>query len=289
MNMPVNLLQRHRFDKHAIEMIALAAIVKALHENSTLYLNNLSIKAFGELFCVSYYKAKSLLEMAKESELFIYNEKKNCLFAKPFKSKFIITRGKRGQYKSAEDYVRKIDVVSEDSVFVNNREKITKVSLRKVITLLRRTLLHNVFSAEKRNELVQENKFSCNRSKAPKSMRCLAKSFGMSKASASRYIKGMVDDKEVSKSEMVAECVIPVLNDTTASEYTNKPYHRHFVAWYNPKSGCWSGWVNLGCKYTIIDNKVSRSFQHVIYNHKKRLSHKVEKPNPLAYLDNFNA
>lgn len=144
-------------------MIAMAAIVKALHENSTLYLDKLSIKAFGELFCVSYYKAKSLLEMAKESEFFIYNEKKNCLFAKPFKSKFIITRGKRGQYKSAEDYVRKIDVVSEDSVFVNNREKITKVSLRKVVTILRRTLLHNVFSAEERNELVQEKKLSCNR------------------------------------------------------------------------------------------------------------------------------
>lgn len=89
---------------------------------------------------------------------------------------------------------------------------------------------------------------------------------------------------------MVAECVIPNLNDETTQEYLNRPYHKRFIAWCNPKTGHWSGWTNLGCKYAITNNKVKGSFQHVIYNHKKRLSSVVNNNNnPLAYLDNFNA
>nr|DAU46002.1 MAG TPA: hypothetical protein [Caudoviricetes sp.] len=81
LNIPTELLQQYRFDKIDIEMIAVAIIVKSLHENSTLYLDNLSIQDFGKLICVSYYKAKKLLEAAKQSNFFIFNEKKNSLYA----------------------------------------------------------------------------------------------------------------------------------------------------------------------------------------------------------------
>lgn len=289
LNIPTELLQQYRFDKIDIEMIAVAIIVKSLHENSTLYLDNLSIQDFGKLICVSYYKAKKLLEAAKQSNFFIFNEKKNSLYAKPFKSKVIITRGKHGQYQSAEDFVRKIDIQAEHTAYVDGKEKIISVSLRKVVVILRRTLLENAIGAEERERVKSRKAVSCNPDTKPIPMRSLAKSFGMSKSSASRYIKGMVDDKEVSKSEMVTEYVIPNLNDTTTQEYLNRPYHRRFIAWCNPKTGHWSGWTNLGCRYAITNSKVKDSFQHVIYNHKKRLSSVVNNNNPLAYLDNFNA
>lgn len=270
-------------------MIAVAMIIKSLHENSTLYLSNLSIQSFGKLFCVSYYKAKKILETAKQSNLFFFNKKKNSLYAKPFKSKTLITRGKHGQYQSPEDFVRKIDVPAEYVAYVDGKEKAISVSLRKMVVILRRTLLNNVIGAEERERVKSRKNVSCNPYSKPIPMRSLAKSFGMSKSSASRYIKCMINDKEVSKSQIVAECVIPYLNDTTANEYLSKPHHKHFVAWCNPKTGQWSGWTNLGCRYAIINNNVKKSFQHVIYNHKKRLASVVKKNNPLDYLDNFNA
>ena len=79
----------------------------------------------------------------------------------------------------------------------------------------------------------------------------------------------MVDNKKVSKSGIVAECVITDLNETTESVYlktqTKIP---HYKVWHNTKSGVWSAWVVYGHVYSITDRKISESFKNVIFNYR---------------------
>ena len=81
----------------------------------------------------------------------------------------------------------------------------------------------------------------------------------------------MKREGKISKTRALSECVIPELNDETASEWLEIHPKRKFYAWHNKRSGGWTGWVGYGCIYTITDRSVSESFMHIIWNHKVRV------------------
>jgi hypothetical protein len=257
-NIPISLIRGCKQDKNLLELLACAIIIKSKHQNSCLY--GLKITSLMELFGVSYKKALRLKESLKTSDLFIYNEKKDCIFAKSFKSTDTKYYGKRQRYAAKADYCRKLQVTDG-------------MTLRELVRELRNTLLLCAINANEQDGFIVSTDKSIPATK-PNVQRAipqrkLARSFGMSKSSASRYINKMVDDKKVSKTQIVAECVITDLNETTESDYrktqTKIP---HYKVWHNIKSGGWSAWVVYGRVYSIMDRTTSESFKNVIFNYR---------------------
>lgn len=214
-----------------------------------------------ELFGVAHKKAHKVLESLRRHELFIYNKEKDCLFAKSFKSKDKKHYGKHGKYTAIADYCRKLQV--KDGM-----------KMRDVVKQLRYTLLMNVINASGHDGLIvsmnQEHTIATKQNaERVIPQRKFAKAISMSKQSVSRLIKELVKAKVVGKSEIVAECVIPVLNDDTASDY----YKNHlipFVPYHDEENGGWSGLVICGRAYSILRRDISESFKHVIYNYKRQ-------------------
>lgn len=211
-----------------------------------------------ELFGVSYRKAQKVLKSLKTHELFIYNQRKNCVFAVSFKSPYVKRYGKHGKFKAKAEYCRKLQV--SDSI-----------TLRELVRELRNTLLMNVIHANEQDGFIVGNNFqSATKPNVQRVIpqRKLAESFGMSKASASRYINKMVEDNRVRKSDVIVECVITELNETTEEEYCKRQAKApNYKAWHNIKSGGWSAWVVYGSAYSIEDRAISDSFKNVIFNY----------------------
>lgn len=256
-NIPISLIRGCKQDKNLLELLACAIIIKSKHQNSCLY--GLNVTSLMELFGVSYKKALRLKESLKTSDLFIYNQKKDYIFAKSFKSKDVKYYGKRQRYAAKADYCRKLRV--KDGMI-----------LRELVRELRNTLLLCAINASEHDgfNTSRNKKVIATKQNATHLMpqRILAKVIGMSKSSVSRYIDKMEDNNVVSKTQIVAECVIPVLNEKTENEYRKN--HRHkFVVWHNASNGGWSGWWILGRGYSILKREVSESFKNVIYNYKR--------------------
>ncbi len=264
-------------EKLQLECLALAIIIKRTFVNSTLY--GVNVGNFRRTFGCSYKKAQKMIEAVKDCDIFFYDEKHDYLFAKSFKSKEVKHYGKNGKFTANADFCKKIYESAN--------------TLRDVTRLLRETLLANVMVAQQRELLGGNAKNQSNgkatQSKAPIALRKFAKSISMSKSSAGRYISKMVKDGKVSKSEIVAECVLPFYTSDKANEWiTSHPQQRLYV-WYSEKYRQFTAWITHGRIYSLDDGTFDRSFRNVIYNHKKRLSAINNNCNPLSYLDNFNA
>lgn len=277
-NVPIALIKECSREKLRLECLALAIIIKRTFVNSTLY--GVNVGNFRRTFGCSYKKAQKMIEAVKGSPLFVYDGKHDYLFAKSFKSKEVKHYGKNGKFIAHADFCKKIYESAN--------------TLRDVTRLLRETLLANVMVAQQR-ELLGSNAQNTQsngkaiRSKAPIALRKFAKSISMSKSSAGRYISKMAMDGKVSKSEIVAECVLPYYTSEKANEWMgNHPRQRLWI-WFSEKYHQFTAWITYGRTYSLIDGTLDRSFRNVIYNHMKRLS-AINKPSdPLAYLDNFNA
>jgi DNA-binding MarR family transcriptional regulator len=238
-------------------MLACAIIIKSHYQNSCLY--DLKITSVMELFGVSHKKAHKVLESLRTHELFIYNPEKDCIFAKSFKSNDVKHYGKKQRYAAKADYCRKLQV--KDGMI-----------LRELVRELRNTLLLCAINASEHDgfNTSRNKKVIATKQNATHLMpqRILAKVIGMSKSSVSRYIDKMEDNNVVSKTPIVAECVIPVLNEKTENEY-RKNHKRNFTVWHSVEHGTWSGWWILGRGYSILKREVSESFKNVIYNYKR--------------------
>jgi len=256
-NIPISLIRGYKRDKNSLEMLACAIIIKSHYQNSCLY--DLKITSVMGLFGVSHKKAHKVLESLRTHELFIYNPEKDCIFAKSFKSTDTKHYGKRQIYAAKADYCRKLQV--KDGMI-----------LRELVRELRNTLLLCAINASEQDGfIVSENKPIATKPNVQRVIpqRKLARSLGMSKSSASRYINKMVDDKKISKTPIVAECVITDLNETTESDYRKKQTKiPHYKVGHNIKSGGWSAWVVYGRVYSIMDRAISESFKNVIFNYR---------------------
>ena len=260
-NVPVELIRRTRWNKTSLEMLVCAIMIKSKYQNSVLY--DLRITNVMQFFHVSHKKAKKLIEAFKGSEFFIYNEHKNCIFAKSFKSKCAVEYGyRKNKYKAFADYCRKMQL--EDDI-----------KLRNVVRELRYILALCEINAVERTKdnlnvgLNQNNFVTKPEAKMAIPQRKMAFTMGFSRSSVSRYMKEMINDKRVSKTKIVAECVIPVLNETTEREWYKKHPKQKFIAWHDLEHGGWSAWIMFGSVYSIINRKDSDAFQHVIYNYRR--------------------
>lgn len=185
-----------------------------------------------ELFGVAHKKAHKLIELLKTHELFIYNEKNDCLFAKSFKSKDEKHYGNRRKYTAIADYCRKLQV--HDGM-----------TLRELVRELRNTLLMNVIHANEQDGfIVSGNKQTATKPNVQRAIpqRKLAKSIGMSKSSASRYINRMAKENSISFSGVVFG-------------YAKSVFGGQFV------------WTVCGRVYSISSRHLSESFKNVIYNY----------------------
>lgn len=257
-NVPIETLKSRKLNKKSLECLACALMIKSHFQNSVLFLK---VTHVIEVFGVSYQKAVKIISWLKEDDLFIYNKQKNCIFAKSLKSKTVYRYGrKKGKkFDAMADTCEKISIGQDDK-------------LRMVVCELRNKLLINAIRNHEHDNLLVGDSFDVTKQNVSRAMsqRKLARCFGMSKSSAGRYVNGLVYDRRVSKSGIVAECVITVLNAETESDwYKNNPKKR-FKAWHNPTYGFWSGWVVYGCVYSVINRSDSHSCKHVIWNHLTR-------------------
>lgn len=276
-NVPIALIKECSNDKLRLECLALAVIIKRTFVNSTLY--GVNVGNFRRTFGCSYKKAQKMIEAVKDCPLFVYDGKHDYLFAKSFKSKEDKHYGKNGKFVAHADFCKKIYESAN--------------TLRDVTRLLRETLLANVMVAQQRELLGSNAQIQSDgkaaRSKAPIALRKFAKSIGMSKASAGRYISKMAKDGKVSKSEIVAECVLPYYTGEKAAAWVENHPRQRLQVWFSEKYRQFTAWITYGRIYSLTDGALDRSFRHVIYDHMKRLSASNKSSDPLAYLDNFNA
>lgn len=277
-NVPIALIKEYSHDKLRLECLALSVIIKRTFVNSTLY--GVNVGNFRRTFGCSYKKAQKMIEAVKDCHLFVYNEEHDFLFAKSFKTKEVKHYGKNGKFIANADFCKKIYESAN--------------TLRDVTRLLRETLLANVMVAQQRellggNAKQTQSNGKAARRKAPIALRKFAKSINMSKSSAGRYLSGMAKDGKVSKSEIVAECVLPYYTSDKSAAWMEKHPGQRLQVWFSEKYHQFTAWITYGRMYSLTDGNLDRSFRHVIFNHMKRLS-VINKPcDQLAYLENFNA
>lgn len=277
-NVPIALIKGCSREKLDLECLALSVIIKRKFVNSTLY--GVNVGNFRRTFGCSYTKAQKMIEAVTNCNLFVYDERHDFLFAKSFKNDEVKHYGKNGKFLAKADFCKKIYESAN--------------TLRDVTRLLRETLLANVMVAQQRELLggnAKENQTNRKepRSKAPITLRKFAKSISMSKSSAGRYLSKMAKDKKVSKSEIVAECVLPFYTSEEAAVWMENHPGQRLQVWFSEKYRQFTAWITYGRMYSLNDGNLDRSFRNVIYNHTKRVS-AINKPHdPLAYLDNFHA
>lgn len=269
----MSLIRNVKDDKNALEMLACAIIVKATYQNSCFY--NLQITRIMDLFGVAHKKAHKVKESLKQSSFFIYNEDKDCVFAKSFKPKTFKNYGKGGKLKARADFCRKI------SVEVGNEERKNNTSLKELVRLLRETLLLCVIHASEQDNFIvsglkKEVVTKPNVQRATP-QRKFAKALGLSRSSANRYIKKLISREDIKRGDMLCECIIHHLNDDTLQDYFTTNKNDGLVAWYDEVSGSWSAWKMYGFEYITWNRTISESFKNVIFNYRyKNTSKKCE-------------
>lgn len=257
LNISIDLLKQRRNDKAAFEMLSCALLIKRAYKNSVLYLNVTHVM---EILGVSYKKALKVIELMKTDPLFQYNQEKNCVYIGSVKGESFRTYHRRKKYIALVGDCVKVEISEDDS-------------LRRVTCELRNKLL--ILAMRKKTSeslLVGDYGTAMEQTKSSAlSLRKLGATFGMSKSSASRYVTGLVDTKRVGKSDIVAECVIENLDSKSESDWYKKHPKQKLAVWRNAH-GAWSGWVVYGCVYSILNVVDSKSFQHIIFNHKGRVA-----------------
>lgn len=267
-NIPVGLIKRCKNEgKTSLEMLACAFRIKALYQNSTMY--NVTVTNVMKTFGVSYKKALKLMDTFDTSCLFVYNKEKRCLHAKTFKDKTIKTFGHKTykKYQAQSDFCWKMQVTDEP--------------LRMITRALREVLTINAIAAcERDDSIVRHKKHSVTKPVTSKAMtqRKIASIIGLSRSSACRYTKRMIDDNRIDKSKVIAECVIPIYNDDTQAEYSKTHPNSHIHVWHNTRTGQWSGWIIYGCVYSLLQRRDTNSLRHVIHNY----HHTIQQPQPMT-------
>lgn len=263
-NIPIEVIKAFKNDKNALEMLACAVIIKVNYQNSCMY--GLKITHIMQVFNVSHKKAHKIRESLKQSGLFIYNEKKDCIFAKSFKSKDFKSYGKGGRLKAISDYCRKLQIS------VKNENRKINTSLKELVRQLRETLLLCVIHASEQDNFIvsglKKGYVTKPNAKRAIPQRKMANAFGLSRSSANKYINRLIERNDIKRGDMVCDCVVHCLNDDTMYEYFDKHQKEGLVAWFDEKSGSWSAWRMFGYEYNTANRQISDSFKNVIYNYK---------------------
>lgn len=268
-NVPIELMKQYKESKREKRLLAFAIGIKLKRSNSCF--TDVSAAKVSKSFKVNKNEAERLLNDAKQSPLFEYDEKRNYLRVRSFKSKeWKQSKGKHGcRYLS--DYCRKISE-SKDCT-LGRIEKIISISL----------VLNAVNAIERDNFTCSENNKS-NRCADTKGLplRRIAVIAGISLGAAHRLITKLVDDGVLSKTKESYLLALNTVNEDTVKEWRSNTNNRAFFC--SKKDG--RAYIKFACRYSIADRKVSDSLQHVIHTHKSRL---LVYNTPKKYVDVFDS
>lgn len=251
LNVPIDIIKHYKGSKARKELLAFAIAIKCVHSNSVLM--NVSVRRIMGLFHVSFNKAKRLLDEAKSSPLFTYDERNNQLRANTLKDKSEKISRSGITYKS--DYCYKLEKAD--------------YTIQSLCQILSNVLIKNAIHAVQLDKLQKSGKsFYSNPCAYKKGLnqRRLTSIAGMSLASVSRALKKMWQDGEIDKTSRHAKLVISCVNDETVKEWNEKSGSKPFI--YNRKDN--TGWVFIPTEYTLRDYKPK--FMNVIYSHNKRMT-----------------
>lgn len=259
LNIPLSLLAQYK-TKERKEILAFSICIKCRYSNSVLL--DVSPKKVMAEFHVAHGKAKRLIEGAKNSPLFSYSEELNQLTAITYKDRSV-KRAKNGMSYSS-DYCYKLEK--------------KPYSIGEMTKLISEILIENAINAVERDNLNQRGNSCCGSDKSL-TQKKLGNIAGISRSSAQRLTKRLADRGIISKTRAVAKMVISRVNEFTVSEWRRLTGLKRFIL--NPKDG--SGWIVKPCSYSILNRSVTDSFQHVIYDHKARISAvNVSQDDPFA-------
>lgn len=255
---------RCKRDDVSFEMLVCALLIKNKYQNSVLFLNVTNVMG---CLGVSYKKAKKVIDRMKESDLFVYNEKKNCVFASSFKSNTLMIYGRKKykKYRAYADGCRKVEVEDNDTLRTMKRKFREYLLIRAL-----HANEHDHFNVGVYPIVTKQNIERAN------SYRKIGAIIGLGKSSGGRYVNKLIGEKRVSKSEIVAECVIAELNEETEAEWYKNHPGRKFQAWHNPNGG-WSGWLVYGFVYTLESQHDLKAMKHVIWNHAGRFTNPTDE------------
>ena len=257
LNISIDLLKQRKGNKAAFEMLACALKIKRVYRNSVLYLNVTHVM---DILGISYKKAVKVIEYMKNDPLFNYNQKRNCVYVGSIKGEMPEVYHRRKKYNALAANCVKVNVSEVDS-------------LRRITCELRNKLLILAMRQKESGSLLVGGSSIATEQAIEHalSLRKLGATFGMSRSSACRYVTGLVNAKRVGKSEIVAECVINDLDSKSESDWYKSHPNQKFAVWHNSYGG-WSGWVVYGYVYSVLSVDDAKSFQHIILNHKGRIT-----------------
>lgn len=279
LNIPIERLREARNDKRQFRALAAAITIKERFQNSTVYCGDNPTKALMRVLRCSFYVAKELQDDLVDFGYCVFLKDKNGikLFAKGLRSR---NRQSFHGYKATErDFVYKLRPGKPHS-------------LKEMRKLLREILLMNEINACQCLTASTGRNTQNRRDRVDGSViipqRELANVSGLSKSSVSKYVRRMDSDKRVRKTRIVAELVVPVLNDDTKRQWNESHPNIPLHTFHDDEHGQWIGCVLLGCGYGL--NEESRNFYHLLWRHKKYLSSKIpkQKKEGKNYLDLTN-
>lgn len=270
LNIPIRLIKAHKSSKDDLEVLALSIGVKLLSENS-IY-NVVGIREVMRNFKVSYKTASRVLENAKKSELFSYNEKKNILFAYTYKSSEIKYSSRGNQYVSDYCYKFKIEIEENNELNKETDKKIKSISLQDLVKELRRSLILNAIHVKQMRQLrLHVDKKTIDSTLVSYSQQHLANMCGYSRSTTNRVINSMVNSKD-NKVLNKKNAEVVILFNSISEGSINEFKQSHPTVKFHIGKDC--GIKVIPCSYGISDGKVESQFKHVIYNHKKRIEKK---------------
>lgn len=261
-NIPTELIKKYKGSKQSLELFAFAVCIKMLHTNSVL--TNVSNRKVAALLHISRAKAKRILDQAKASDLFKFNQKTNSLLVVSFKDKNIkvSTNGRR---KYISDYCFSPSVMG--GCVLSKDNKPLEYRLQAIYNILRESLIANAINSEDRNDSASRD---ISVRKTALTQQKLSNIAGMKRTSLRNALKRMKQSGRIVVTAAVPMCVISSVNTESVKEWRKSSGRKYFI--YNPNDN--SGWIVKPSEYSISDRSYTECFRHVIYSHKNRVQKK---------------
>ena len=204
------------------------------------------------LFHVAYAKAKRLLHDAKNDDLFTYSVEFNQLRVNTFKDKTVKTA--RNGLKYTSDYCYKLEK--------------KHYSIAELYRQINEILVEHAINAVDRDNFPQGGNGSRCGSNQALTQKKLGNIAGISRQSVQRLTKRLADNGTIRKTRATMKMVISKVNEYTLSAWQKLTGLKRIIL--NPHDG--SGWIVKPCEYSILNRSVTDRFQHVIYDHRSRLT-----------------
>ena len=268
LNIPIELIKTHKSSKDDLEVLAFSIGIKLITGNSIYKVK--SIREVMRNFQVSYKTASRVLENAKKSELFSYNENRDIFYSYTYKSKEIKYSSRGRKYIS--DYCYKFIIGEKEEIKHNQAKKekekrIETISLQKLVKELRTSLILNAIHVKQMRQLtLQDKNIDLGSTLVSLTQQHLANTCGYSRPTTNRIIKSMVDNKDKVLNKKGAEIV--VLFNSISEGSINQFKESHPTVRFKIGKDC--GIKVIPCSYGIATRTVENKFVHVIYDKKGR-------------------